>query len=338
MEERDEGEYDYFGTFYNCTSLASIVLPPSLQNISVASFRGCTALTRITIPASVTRIQSMAFLGCTNLDVYMESETPCQLTVDPHGTYDHPYSFGFLANGLVKTIYVPTEACLDTYKNATYWTSYKWRIKWVNEFVPSVPVPEAVDLGLSSGIKWASFNVGASAPEEYGDYYAWGETEPKSDYSWSNYKFRASGDSYSNVKFSKYVNNSNYGTVDDKTVLDPEDDVAHVKLGGSWRMPTEDDWTELKNECTWSWSNNYNGTGVRGRIITATNGNRIFLPEAGRMDGTVLDYEGSRGYIWSSSLSIYGSQPAWGAYLYLDNVFGGNFDRCGGLSVRPVTE
>ena len=137
-EERDEGEYDYFGTFYRCTNLASIILPPTLKTISAASFRECTSLSEITIPASVTNIQALAFLGCPQLDVIMESETPCALSLDSHGTYDHPYSFGFLTS-MVQTIYVPTEECLDTYKNATWWTSYKWKMKWIGD----APVPHA---------------------------------------------------------------------------------------------------------------------------------------------------------------------------------------------------
>lgn len=87
---------------------------------------------------------------------------------------------------------------------------------------------EAIDLGLPSGLKWASCNVGASSPEEYGGYFAWGEIEEKSDYSWDTYKW-CKGSSES---MTKYCTNSNYGTVDNKTILDPEDDVAHVKWGG----------------------------------------------------------------------------------------------------------
>ena len=96
---------------------------------------------------------------------------------------------------------------------------------------------EAVDLGLPSGLKWATMNVGATKPEEYGAYFAWGEMEPKSNYSGSTYKFELGTDS--NGPFSKYVTNSSYGTVDNKTVLDPDDDAAHVNWGGNWRMPTD---------------------------------------------------------------------------------------------------
>lgn len=144
----------------------------------------------------------------------------------------------------------------------------------------------AVNLGLS--VKWAACNVGASSPEEYGGYYAWGETEEKSDYSWDTYKWcNGSWDS-----MTKYCTDSYCRTVDNKTVLDPEDDVAHVKLGGSWRMPTLDEIEELCNECTWT-STTYNG--VKGQLVTGPNGNSIFLPAAGYCRNTDFEYRGLEG-------------------------------------------
>lgn len=201
--------------------------------------------------------------------------------------------------------------------------------------------PDAVDMGTvvnGKNIKWASFNIGASSPEEYGFYYAWGETEPKDNYSWSTYKFRTSGDSYSNVKFSKYNTSSSYGPVDNKTVLESSDDVASVKLGGKWRMPTDAEWTELRTKCIWTWTTNYNGTGVKGRIVTATNGNSIFLPAAGRRNDTGLYDAGSDGYFWSSSLFTDDPHYAWLVGFGSDNVRRGRSYRCNGLSFRPVSE
>lgn len=302
-EELDEGEYDYFGTFYHCTNLTSIVLPPTLKTISVASFRECTSLSEITIPASVTNIQALAFLGCPQLDVIMESETPCTLSLDSHGTYNHPYSFGFL-NGMVQTIYVPTEECLDTYKNATWWTSYKWRMKWINEFVPTIPVPEAVDLGLS--VKWASFNIGASQASEDGDHYAWGEIETKqlTTYGWDTYLWGSASNS-----LTKYNKNASLGVVDNKSVLDLEDDVAHVKLGGEWRMPSGDEIDELVNadNCLWEKMTYY---GVKGFKVTSKiegyTDQWIFLPISLTFgSGAPMDNKG--GDYWASSLSEYGS-------------------------------
>ena len=197
------------------------------------------------------------------------------------------------------------------------------------------PLPEslaAIDLGLPSGLKWATMNVGASKPEEYGDYFAWGETEPKSNYSWSTYKW--CNGSYNSL--TKYNTSSSYGTVDNKTVLDPEDDAAHVNWGGSWRMPTDEEWTELIDNCTWTWTTE---NGVNGRLVTSnTNGNSIFLPAAGYRNGTYLFLAGSDGYYWSSSLNPGGPYGAYNVYFGSGDVgrYGGS--RYYGQSVRPVSE
>lgn len=189
----------------------------------------------------------------------------------------------------------------------------------------------AVDLGLS--VKWACCNVGATKPEECGGYYAWGETEEKSDYSWETYKW--CNGSYDSL--TKYCNNRYYGRVDNKPVLDPEDDVAHVKWGGSWRMPTRDEIKELNDNCTWQWTT-LNGVGYR---VTGPNGNSIFLPAAGYCDGTVLNHLiWTIGHYWSSSLYAIHSRDAsaldfHGGYHGWDHH---NTDRYFGCSVRPVCE
>ena len=131
--------------------------------------------------------------------------------------------------------------------------------------VPVTPQYEAVDLGLS--VKWAAYNVGATKPEEYGGYYAWGETEEKSNYTWGTHKW--CNGSYDTM--TKYCTNSSYGTVDNKIVLDPEDDVAHVKWGGDWRMPTFGELHELYSNCTWLW---ITINGINGYKVTGPNGNR----------------------------------------------------------------
>ena len=191
----------------------------------------------------------------------------------------------------------------------------------------------AVDLGLS--VYWGTTNIGASKPEDYGDYYAWGETEPKESYSWSTYKYGTS----SSGPFFKYNTSDSYGTVDNKTVLEPEDDVASVKLGGEWRMPTDAEWTELRTKCTWTWTTNYNGTGVKGQIVTATNGNSIFLPAAGYRRDTKLYDAGSYGYYWSSSLNTDKPSIAWYVNFNSGTVRRRDYGyRSYGQSVRPVSE
>ena len=165
----------------------------------------------------------------------------------------------------------------------------------------------AVDLGLS--VKWASCNVGAEKPEEYGDYFAWGEVKPKEDYDWSTYKHcRGSYDS-----ITKYCTSSSYGIVDNKTVLDPSDDAATVNWGGSWRMPTDAEFTELQEKCEWKWTKQNR---VKGYKVIGPNGNSIFLPAAGFMFNSSLISVGSGGTYWSSSLDA--SNPG-RAYLVTFN-------------------
>ena len=200
------------------------------------------------------------------------------------------------------------------------------------KFVPIVY--EAVDLGLPSGIKWATCNVGATKPEEYGGYYAWGETEEKSNYDWSTYKW--CNGSYDTM--TKYCTNSSYGTVvDNKTTLDPEDDVAHVKWGGSWRMPTKAEMSELCNNCTWT---EIIQNGVNGYKVTGPNGNSIFLPAAGSRYGTNLSNSGS--CFWSGSLCNGDINYDMNfAYVFFFSEYGcgyGGDYRYYGHSVRPVCD
>ncbi len=186
-----------------------------------------------------------------------------------------------------------------------------------------------VDLGLS--VKWATCNVGATSPEAYGNYYAWGETKTKSDYSWDTYKY---GSAY--TALTKYCSNRSYRTVDNLTTLEASDDAAAANWGGAWRMPTDAEWTELREKCTWTWTSNYNGTGVAGYEVKASNGNSIFLPAAGYRGSDGLNYAGSGGDYWSSSLDTDYPDSAWDVGFLSDYVYGYNFDRYCGHSVRPV--
>ncbi len=192
---------------------------------------------------------------------------------------------------------------------------------------------EWVDLGLS--VKWATCNVGATTPEAYGNYYAWGETETKSDYSWDTYKY---GSAYNAL--TKYCNNSSYGEdnfTDNLITLEAADDAAAVNWGGKWRMPTDAEWTELREKCTWTWTSNYNGTGVAGyEVKSQINGNSIFLPAAGSRYYDDLNYAGSGGDYWSSSLYADGPRGAWYVDFYSDGVNRDDGSRYYGRSVRPV--
>ena len=213
----------------------------------------------------------------------------------------------------------------------------------------------AVDMGLS--VKWANMNLGASAPEDFGDYYAWGETEPyyssqdpltwKADkpdgYAWTSYKWCNNGE-YN--KLTKYcpANKTNYwdgdGSPDDKSSPDPEDDAAHVQLGGKWRMPTDAEWTKLRNNCTWKWTSDYNGTGVAGMTITSNKtGKSIFLPAAGYRWSTKEDvyHAGSYGEYWSTIDPDY---PNSAYYRYFSSAidYRRSEQRYEGLSIRPVSD
>ena len=190
--------------------------------------------------------------------------------------------------------------------------------------------PEYVDLGLS--VKWATCNVGADSPEDYGDYFAWGEVEPKERYNWSTYKY-CNG---TNKTLTKYCGHSSYGNngfTDGKTILDLEDDAATVNWGGAWRMPTDAELTELREKCKWTWTSQKD---VNGYKVVGPNGNSIFLPAAGYKDGESLLITRSFGNYWSSSLYPDYSDLAYSVYFYSDVVvrYGSNRDH--GRSVRPV--
>ncbi|MDO5342668.1 MAG: hypothetical protein Q4F69_09490 [Bacteroidia bacterium] len=189
---------------------------------------------------------------------------------------------------------------------------------------------EYVDLGLPSGLLWATCNVGADSPEEYGDYFAWGETVTKDIYDWETYRWcNGSGSS-----LTKYCTSEDHGTVDNKTVLELADDVAHVNWGGSWRIPTYDEMDELKTECSWEQTTQ---AGMYGFKVTGSNGNSIFLPAAGcYLEGDIYD-AGFRGNYWSGSLYTKHPNGAYRLHFYSGGNFLYNNSRHYGMSVRPVS-
>ena len=189
--------------------------------------------------------------------------------------------------------------------------------------------PHAIDLGLPSGTKWACCNVGASVPEGYGDYYAWGETEEKSDYDWDTYKYcnDRDGDGWCSKDECQNIGSNISGT---------SYDVARMKWGGGWRMPTRDEIKELCEKCSWEWTS---VNGIYGQKVTGPNGNSIFLPAAGDRHGTEVYTRGSHGVYWSGTLDEDDSSIAYD--LSFDSVRGywsGGCIRRGGLTVRPVTD
>lgn len=186
-----------------------------------------------------------------------------------------------------------------------------------------------VDLALPSGLLWATCNVGANSPKDYGDYYAWGETSTKEKFSWKTYDFNKSGDA--NVKFSKYYFD------DKKYVLDPEDDVACMDWGGIWRMPTKEEWDELRDNCDFTWIVKGGHAGVN--VSSSVNKKSIFLPAAGYCTDTLFFDVGSYGAYWSSTLSTSSKYEAKGFgfnSMYPYKWAGGGGNRYVGQSVRPV--
>ncbi len=200
---------------------------------------------------------------------------------------------------------------------------------------PIVDDHDWVDLGLPSGTLWATRNVGASSPEGYGDYFAWGETEPKDYYDWSTYKW-CNGSDDSMTKYCTYGIYGYDGFKDGKTELDPEDDAAYVNWGPSWRMPTTEQQKELCEKCSSTWTTL---NGVSGRLFTGPNGNTLFLPAAGHRWYDLLRYPGTFCSAWSRTLSPNSSNHA--SCLYFDSGYVGwnggySNARDNGFSVRAV--
>lgn len=200
------------------------------------------------------------------------------------------------------------------YGGLTYYGEYRTFTTKKLELVQS----GSVDLGLS--VKWASHNVGASSPEGYGGYYAWGETEEKSIYDRDTYKYDNDNPGYINI---------------DSNISGTQYDVAHVKWGGSWRMPTLSEILELINNCTWKWTT-YNG--VNGQLVTGPNGNSIFLPAAGVHNGKDFIDRGSDGYYWSASLIEGLGNDACSLSFDSGHYRVSYWYRDCGYSVRPVTD
>ncbi len=203
----------------------------------------------------------------------------------------------------------------------------------------TTPSPvDYVDLGLPSGLKWAKCNLGAPKPSEPGDHYAWGETDPKAEYTWATYKWMQAGQSEAKYITKYTIADGETGGIwydssgafigDNKTALVAADDAATAKLGSPWRMPTIDEFQELIDKCTWTWTTQ---DGVNGYQVDGPNGNAIFLPAGYLVIGSYR-----AGYYWSSSLSTTESDCAYSLDLNSDRYFIARTYRYFGCTVRPV--
>lgn len=355
-------------TFKNCTSLVSVDIPSNVTAIGQYAFSGCSKLTTVNIPAGVTSIPTYCFQNCTSLSSVTVPEG-----VTSVGSYafsgvkmwklELPSSISTLGSacfGRIVCIILPSTSPvsiqLDTFSGVcgvfvpsslinmygvmTTWANYASRLHPMDTYRDktsfTLATSGAVDMGTS--VKWAAYNVGATKPEEYGDYYAWGETQTKSNYNWSKYKW-SNGD-YN--KLTKYcpADKTDYwdgeGTPDGKTILDLEDDAARANWGGAWRMPTDEEWVELMERCYWEWTSYQDINGYE--VFGIGEGKKLFLPAAGYLGGTSLNGAGSTGSYWSSSLSTSNPGSAWYVYFYSSTVDSSKSNRYLGLSVRPVSE
>ena len=306
---------DVFGL---CSSLTSIVVSNSITSIGNFAFGGCSSLTSIIIPNSVISIGSEAFVGCSSL---ISIVIPNNVT-----------SIGWRAfancKSLKKINYAGTETQWNNITKGDGWKdgTPATIICSAKSATPSRSNihngHEYVDLGLS--VKWATCNVGANKPEEYGDYFAWGETTAKETYNWSTYKWYNS----STDRITKYRALS--GTY----LLELSDDAARVNWGSSWRMPTMEEQDELRIQCTWTWTTQ---NGVNGYKVTSkSNGNSIFLPAAGfRYDSSLFDV-GRDGNYWSSSYRYESTRAVYNFNFSSSSVDKYEYFRFIGQSVRPV--
>ncbi|MBR5725498.1 MAG: leucine-rich repeat protein [Muribaculaceae bacterium] len=302
-------------------------------------------------------------VGMTNEQMYkIQVSAPCTLNmewtaVDPAG---HPITInpGWNWIGFPSTVPMSLEDAFagfaqegDKIRNSAAEIVYDPEWGWFGDFETLVPgqgymyysasnTPrvlsfaqhEYVDLGLPSGLLWATCNVGAASPEDYGDYFAWGETQPKDYYDWSTYQHCMG--SFSTL--TKYCYGSNYGYngfIDYLSTLEPSDDAATANWGGNWRMPTQAEWQELIDNTTVTWTQQ---GGVNGALLTASNGNSLFLPAAGCRYGSNLSYGGYFSEYWSSSLETDGSYFAW-YYVFSSSDCSQLYThRSDGRSVRAV--
>ena len=321
---------DSYGGFYWTTkyydSNNGLVYYFSAKNKGAQTSRptGCTVRPVCSAPANCTISVSgnaggdFAIVGVNANEVTVSNGASVTVTASPDG--DYGFAGWYVGRKPVSRERTYTFVASDNVALVAKFTRY-------NDY-------EYVDLGLPSGLKWATCNVGATKPEEYGGYYAWGETSTKSEYNDGNYKWESLS------KTTKYCLYSNHDEFDGKMHLEPGDDVANVKWGGSWRMPLKDDMNELRYYCTWEWTSL---NGVEGCRVTGPNGNSIFLPAAGMCWQYGHTNEGKLCY-WIGTVLEYRGEYSECAYAYClffgsDTAHRMSWDcRYRARTVRPVTE
>lgn len=312
----------------------------SIASVSISGNNDEILCGAANVSVSMTKVPSITLTDASAKTITLDCGAGVQLNTDTATPFIIALPPMRMASGFT-VIVTDTEGKqmkIKTTKSQTIARSSLLRMP-VKEFVATmINGHEYVDLGLS--VKWATCNVGATKPEQYGYYYAWGEIKTKSEYSWSTYKWcRHNIISSSDIIFSKYCCTGSYDSYKDyKKVLEKKDDVASAKWSGKWRMPTREELKELtdKDNCSWTKTTNYNKTGVAGYIIKSKKpgftDKSIFLPAAGNYYETNLESVGTGCCYWSSSL-----YPDLSAYTVVNGQMGAS-SRCTGLSVRPVSE
>ena len=318
--------------FYGCSGLQEVSIPESATAIGFCTFDGCSSLKEVVIPDNVASLDNQAFMGCSSLEkvtlgagitrMNYASFHHCDKLMTIVSRIQEPFALtsGVFTYNEGATLYVPA-GTKALYEATEGWKQFQNIVEMEDETEEMVIPDEAIDLGLPSGTKWAPWNVGASKPEDYGGYYAWGETEEKDVYDWSTYIYcDGSGETCHDI-----------GT----NIAGTKYDVARIKWGGSWTMPTQDQVNELLDNCTSEWTT---VSGVNGCKFTGPNGNSIFIPSAGTRWNQNLRYVGEGLFCWSSTQN---TDDTYGAneLCCLTRDFGITttyFSRYAGQSIRPV--
>ena len=323
--------------FYQCRGVTDIDLPAALLSIGDYAFAE-TGLQQVCIPEGVTTIGGSAFAAMcsttagttplkrvylpnslTTIGAYALYYNPLKYLTYPASanSFSTPYRGAYPANevyaswktnvpsrqGRVEAIGSPKRKMHIPYGTTSLYQAKDWaRIYQLVEDVDE----RAIDLGLS--IRWASCNIGATAPEENGDFYAWGDTLTRSSFTWGTYPY--SGNSTNTM--TKYCTRAANGTVDNRSTLIAFDDAAYINWGETWRMPTWAEWNELITQCTWK-DTTYNNVSVWQ--VTGPNGNSIYLPKVGYKNNTSVT---AGCYYWSSTLNTTNSNDQCNRALYIN--------------------
>lgn len=293
-----------------------------------------------TIGASDTKSFEVSNIGRKTLEFHIVNPSCIEFSLPDNADGETLFSLAAGQKKSINVVYTPSKANSTSEDRISIISnsSDEYQIVSLSGTCPAIAtgtVAPAVDLGLS--VKWAAWNIGASAENQIGQYFSWGETETKSLFDWTTYKWGNGGEG----ALTKYCYSTAYGNVDNKYTLDIEDDAATANWGNEWRMPTVSEMQELQEQCTWEFTTQ---EGTEGFKVTSNikgyTDKFIFLPLSGWYDGREVMYL-NVGYFLSNSLG-FDSNGAWGMIFGIfaneTSIWRGNCPRCYGCPVRAVTE